>query len=112
MVKKRVYEFAKEYDVPSKVVLEKAKEAGFNYTSHVSTMEDGEVTKMNEVMKQTGSKPVSTPQTKQTETKKADVKPKTTTSQSKPASKPAASSRTTTASTPAATTPTTTGATR
>ena len=107
MVKKRVYEFAKEYDVPSKVVLEKAKEAGFNYTSHVSTMEDGEVTKMNEVMKQTGSKPVSTPQTKQTETKKADVKPKTTTSQSKPASKPAASSRTTTASTPAATTPTT-----
>ncbi|UJF14744.1 translation initiation factor IF-2 [Jeotgalibaca sp. MA1X17-3] len=70
MVKKRVYEYAQEHKVPSKVILEQANKIGLSFQSHMSTMEDGDVTKMDEMMK------------KQSENKNP---------QSKPAQKPAAS---------------------
>lgn len=70
MVKKRVYEYAKEHKVSSKVILEQANKIGLSFQSHMSTMEDGDVTKMDEMMK------------KQSENKNP---------QSKPAQKPAAS---------------------
>ena len=42
MEKKRVYEYAKEHKVSSKTVLDKAKQLGIDYHSHMSTMEDGD----------------------------------------------------------------------
>lgn len=48
MGKKRVYEYAKEHDVSSKRVIEKAKELGFDYNSHMSSMEDSQVQKLNQ----------------------------------------------------------------
>ncbi|GEK90893.1 translation initiation factor IF-2 [Alkalibacterium kapii] len=52
MGKKRVYEFAKENNVTSKEVLEKAKQAGINYSSHMSSMEDRDVVQMKKLMSQ------------------------------------------------------------
>lgn len=46
MSKTRVYELAKELKLPSKDIIEKAKQLGITYNSHMSTMEDGEVTKI------------------------------------------------------------------
>ena len=43
MSKTRVYELAKELKLPSKDIIEKAKQLGITYNSHMSTMEDGEV---------------------------------------------------------------------
>ena len=40
MANLRVFEFAKKHDLPTKKVIEKAKELGINYTSHMSSMED------------------------------------------------------------------------
>lgn len=52
MGKKRVYEFAKENDVPSKKVLETAKGMGIKYSSHMSTMNDGDVDKLAKAIKE------------------------------------------------------------
>ncbi len=52
MGKKRVYEFAKENDVPSKKVLETAKSMGIKYSSHMSTMNDGDVDKLAKAIKE------------------------------------------------------------
>ena len=46
MSKTRVYELAKELKLPSKDIIEKAKQLGISYNSHMSTMEDGEVSKI------------------------------------------------------------------
>lgn len=46
MSKTRVYELAKELKLPSKDIIEKAKQLGITYNSHMSTMEDGEVSKI------------------------------------------------------------------
>ena len=43
MSKTRVYELAKELKLPSKDIIEKAKQLGISYNSHMSTMEDGEI---------------------------------------------------------------------
>ena len=43
MSKKRVYEFAKELNVESKTILEKAEELGFDYGNHMSSMTDEEM---------------------------------------------------------------------
>ncbi|MGB5140135.1 MAG: translation initiation factor IF-2 N-terminal domain-containing protein, partial [Trichococcus flocculiformis] len=48
MEKKRVYEYAKEHKVSSKTVLDKAKQLGIDYHSHMSTMEDGDIKKLNQ----------------------------------------------------------------
>lgn len=55
MGKKRVYEFAKEKDLPSKTVIEKAAELGIEYNSHMSSMEDQEVAKLSDAFGSTGS---------------------------------------------------------
>ncbi|SDQ07693.1 translation initiation factor IF-2 [Carnobacterium viridans] len=49
MAKKRVYEYAKELDVPTKSVIDKAKELGIDYNSHMSSMEDKQVEQLNQV---------------------------------------------------------------
>lgn len=46
MSKTRVYELAKELKLPSKDIIEKAKQLGIIYNSHMSTMEDGEISKI------------------------------------------------------------------
>ena len=46
MSKTRVYELAKELKLPSKDIIEKAKQLGITYNSHMSTMEDGEISKI------------------------------------------------------------------
>lgn len=51
MGSKRVYEFAKEHNVSSKEVMDKAKEAGINFQSHMSIMGDEDINKMNKAMK-------------------------------------------------------------
>lgn len=50
MGKKRVYEFAKEKNVESKKIIEKAKEIGIDYKSHMSTMNDSDVEKLNKAL--------------------------------------------------------------
>ncbi|CZQ80174.1 translation initiation factor IF-2 [Trichococcus ilyis] len=50
MEKKRVYEYAKEHKVSSKTVLDKAKQLGIDYHSHMSTMEDGDIKKLNQAI--------------------------------------------------------------
>lgn len=47
MAKKRVYEYAKEKNISSKDVIEKAKELGIEYNTHMSSMDDSQVTKLN-----------------------------------------------------------------
>lgn len=49
MAKKRVYEYAKELDVPTKSVIDKAKELGIDYNSHMSAMDDKQVEKLNTI---------------------------------------------------------------
>ena len=46
MSKTRVYELAKELNVASKEIIEKAKEVGISYNSHMSTMEESEISKI------------------------------------------------------------------
>lgn len=49
MSKTRVYELAKELNVASKEIIEKAKEVGISYNSHMSTMEEAEISKIKGV---------------------------------------------------------------
>ncbi|MGP6139747.1 translation initiation factor IF-2 [Jeotgalibaca sp. A127] len=50
MGSKRVYEFAKEHKMSSKDVMQKAKEVGINFQSHMSIIGDEEINKMNKAM--------------------------------------------------------------
>ena len=50
MGKKRVYEFAKEHNLTSKEVLDKAKEVGISYSSHMSSMENDDVPKLKKAL--------------------------------------------------------------
>ncbi len=50
MSKKRVYEFAKDLNVESKDILEKAKTLGIDYGSHMSSMSDDEMTKVKSAL--------------------------------------------------------------
>lgn len=52
MTKKRVYEYANEHKVSSKQVLDTAKELGISYQSHMSVMEDGDVSRLNQALTQ------------------------------------------------------------
>ena len=58
MSKTRVYELAKEMNVASKVIIEKAKEVGISYNSHMSTMEEAEISKIKGAW---NSKPAAKP---------------------------------------------------
>lgn len=59
MGSKRVYEFAKEHKISSKDVLEKAKEVGINFHSHMSIMGDEDINKMNKAMNSKNEGPAS-----------------------------------------------------
>ena len=61
MSKTRVYELAKELNVASKEIIEKAKEVGISYNSHMSTMEESEISKIKGAW---NSKPAAKPATK------------------------------------------------
>ncbi|UXY40600.1 translation initiation factor IF-2 [Granulicatella adiacens] len=61
MSKTRVYELAKELNVASKEIIEKAKEVGISYNSHMSTMEESEISKIKGVW---NSKPANKPAAK------------------------------------------------
>ena len=58
MSKTRVYELAKELNVASKEIIEKAKEVGISYNSHMSTMEEAEISKIKGAW---NSKPAAKP---------------------------------------------------
>ena len=58
MSKTRVYEIAKELNVASKEIIEKAKELGISYNSHMSTMEASEISKIKGAW---NSKPAAKP---------------------------------------------------
>ena len=82
MSKTRVYELAKELKLPSKDIIEKAKQLGISYNSHMSTMEDGEIAtiKASISKKKEESKKVvekkETPVHKKVEAKKETAQPK------------------------------------
>lgn len=61
MEKKRVYEYAKEHKVSSKTVLDKAKQLGIDYHSHMSTMEDGDIKKLNQSISSAAGNQVAKP---------------------------------------------------
>ena len=69
MSKTRVYELAKELNVASKEIIEKAKEVGIKYNSHMSTMEEAEISKIKGAW---NSKPAAKPAPK---AEKKEVKP-------------------------------------
>ncbi len=69
MSKTRVYELAKELNVASKEIIEKAKEVGISYNSHMSTMEESEISKIKGAW---NSKPAAKPAPK---APKQDVQP-------------------------------------
>ena len=69
MSKTRVYELAKELNVASKEIIEKAKEVGISYNSHMSTMEESEISKIKGAW---NSKPAAKPAPK---APKQEVKP-------------------------------------
>ena len=72
MSKTRVYELAKELNVASKEIIEKAKEVGISYNSHMSTMEEAEISKIKGAW---NSKPAAKPAPK-AENKEAKPAPK------------------------------------
>ena len=82
MSKTRVYELAKELKLPSKDIIEKAKQLGITYNSHMSTMEDGEIAtiKASISTKKEATKKVvekkETPAPKKVEAKKEAAQPK------------------------------------
>ena len=82
MSKTRVYELAKELKLPSKDIIEKAKQLGISYNSHMSTMEDGEIATIKasiSTKKEAPKKVVEkkeTPAPKKVEVKKEAVQPK------------------------------------
>lgn len=50
MGKKRVYEFAKEKNVESKDIIEKANQLGISYGSHMSSMNDDEIKRLSQAL--------------------------------------------------------------
>ena len=97
MSKTRVYELAKELKLPSKDIIEKAKQLGISYNSHMSTMEDGEIATIKasiSTKKEAPKKVVEkkeTPAPKKVEAKKEAAQPKKETAkkaEQKPAHSP------------------------
>ncbi len=77
MSKTRVYELAKELKLPSKDIIEKAKQLGITYNSHMSTMEDGEVSKIKaSISTKKVVEKKETPAPKKVEEKKEAEQPK------------------------------------
>ena len=80
MSKTRVYELAKELNVASKEIIEKAKEVGISYNSHMSTMEEAEISKIKGAW---NSKPAAKPAPK-AEKKESKPAPKQEVKKAKP----------------------------
>ena len=82
MSKTRVYELAKELKLPSKDIIEKAKQLGISYNSHMSTMEDGEIATIKASISKKKEEPKKvvekkeTPVHKKVEAKKETEQPK------------------------------------
>jgi translation initiation factor IF-2 len=76
MGKKRVYEFAKEKNVESKDVIEKAKSLGINYGSHMSSMKDDEVTRLSQALNEKPKQSSAPKQEKKQVTQKEQPSPK------------------------------------
>ena len=82
MSKTRVYELAKELKLPSKDIIEKAKQLGISYNSHMSTMEDGEIATIKASIFKKKEEPKKvvekkeTPVHKKVEAKKETAQPK------------------------------------
>ncbi len=80
MSKKRVYEFAKELNVESKTILNKAEDLGFDYGSHMSSMTDEEMSRIKQSLQDAKSnnapkeKKVKPTETKQNTTKQQNNK--------------------------------------
>ena len=70
MSKTRVYELAKELKLPSKDIIEKAKQLGITYNSHMSTMEDGEVSTIKASFSKKKEEPKKVVEKKETPTPK------------------------------------------
>ena len=106
---KRVYEFAKEHNVSSKELMQKAKDVGINFQSHMSIMGDEDINKMNKAMNNNNGaqgnkttkpaqgqgtpkpKQANRPTTSQASTKKTSGEATaSTTNTNRPATKPAA----------------------
>lgn len=83
MGKKRVYEFAKEKNVESKKIIEKAKDLGIDYKSHMSTMNDTDVEKLNKALT-VKSSPAPAKQPVKSNNSQPSSKP----NQTKPSNKP------------------------
>lgn len=90
MGKKRVYEYARDHNMLSKDVIEKANEAGLNFKSHMSIMGDEDIKNMDKVIKGKSEAPASSknkPQTNSTSKPKSTTSGATTTPTTKPAVK-------------------------
>ncbi|WP_461212835.1 translation initiation factor IF-2 [Lacticaseibacillus sp. GG6-2] len=59
MGKKRVYEFAKEMNVPSKAVIDAAAKQGIEFKGHMSTMEPEQENKVRQALKPAAAKPAA-----------------------------------------------------
>jgi len=64
MSKKRVYEFAKELNVESKTILNKAEELGIDYGNHMSSMTDEEMERVKNSLQDKKEKKENTTKTK------------------------------------------------
>ena len=62
MGKKRVYEFAKEMNVPSKEVIDAAAKQGIEFKGHMSTMEPDQETKVRQALKPAAAKSAAKPE--------------------------------------------------
>lgn len=76
MSKKRVYEYAKEKNLSSKEVLKKAKEAGLEFKSHMSSMSDDQIKQLDQALakKKDQDKPAQTKKKTQKNDKQASGK--------------------------------------
>ncbi len=74
MSKKRVYEFAKELNVESKTILNKAKDLGIDYGNHMSSMTDAEMNRVKQSLQDTKANKESK-EKKENTSKKENSKP-------------------------------------
>lgn len=83
MGKKRVYEFAKEKNVESKQIIEKAKELGIQYGSHMSSMNDEEIKRISQALNTKPKQSSAPKQEKKQQTKQPAPSKKKQSGQSK-----------------------------
>ena len=75
MAKKRIYEVAKELDIENKIVVKKAQDLGFDVKSHMSSLDDKQVSKLVDSLKSTNTTPSTEKDSKNSSRKeKAKIK--------------------------------------